>query len=237
MNALKKIVQKILIKFGYKIVRNHNQDIVQPHYVLHEYKKPDGSFDYARYQSVQIAGNKEKIKQVWALEENIRFLSEYIAKTLTNPQFGLCHGTRQGKEQEWFKKHLECRVLGTEISETAEEYPNTIQWDFHDVKPEWLNSVDFIYSNALDHSYDPERCLAAWMSCLKSGGVCILEHTSGHEARAANELDPFGASLELMPYLIACWGKDKFYLLEMLPAPIKRNGVTFCNYLILLNRK
>ena len=36
-------------------------------------------------------------------------------------------------------------MIDTEISETAEQFPNTIQWDFHKVKPEWLSSVDFIY--------------------------------------------------------------------------------------------
>ena len=39
---------------------------------------------------------------------------------------------------------------------------------------------------------DPEKCLNSWMSCLRPGGLCIIEHSSRHEAQAANELDPFG---------------------------------------------
>ena len=70
-----------------------------------------------------------------------------------------CHGTRQGFEQKWFSKNLECKVIGTEISDNANDYKNTIEWDFHNVKKEWIGSVDFIYSNALDHSYDPNKCL------------------------------------------------------------------------------
>ncbi|MEJ0015745.1 MAG: hypothetical protein WDN25_04115 [Acetobacteraceae bacterium] len=48
-------------------------------------------------------------------------------------------------------------MLGTEISDTATQSSTTIQWDFHEVKPEWLNSVDFIYSVSWDHRYDPVK--------------------------------------------------------------------------------
>ena len=137
---------------------------------VYQYRKPDGTFDYERYQQVQIAGNKRKIENVWVREENISFLSSYLRDSIADIEFGLCHGTRRGKEQEWFRKHLDCDVIGTEISDTAEQFPHTIQWDFHKVKPEWIDSVDFIYSNSFDHSYDPRECLNAWMSCMKKGG-------------------------------------------------------------------
>ena len=233
---IKKIIKKIINKYGYDLVRTKQSVVTAPHYYLYEYKKLDGTFDYERYQAIQKLGNERKRGQVWALEENIKFLSEYIALSLPNLNFGLCHGTRQGKEQKWFKEVLGCQVLGTEISESASEYPDTIQWDFHDVKQDWLGAVDFVYSNAFDHSYDPEKCLSGWMSCLRPGGICILEHTSGHEAGVANQLDPFGASLEIMPYLIARWGKKKYFLLEMLSSPTKRGDVSFCNYFVIKNR-
>ena len=92
------------------------------------------------------------------------------------------------------KKGFNVDMLGTEISDTAKDFPNTIEWDFHEVKEEWLGNVDFIYSNALDHSYKPEECLQAWMSCLKQDGVCIIEWTSGHQN--SRPMDPFGATLD-----------------------------------------
>lgn len=232
---LRKTIQTALGHFGYKLARVQETQQRPSMYVLHEYRNPDGSFDYSRYQLVQKEGNRLKRDQVWVLEENIKFLAEYIAKSVPDPKFGLCHGTRQGKEQQWFSEALGCQVLGTEISESASDFPNTIQWDFHEVKPEWLGKVDFIYSNSFDHSYDPELCLGRWMSCLRKGGLCILEHTSGHEPRAANELDPFGAQLEIMPYLIAQWGKGRFHLREMLRAPRVRGELNFCTYLVVSN--
>ena len=120
------------------------------------------------------------------------------------------------------------KVIGTEISETAAQFENTIQWDFHDVKPEWLASVDFIYSNSFDHSFDPGKCLSAWMSCLKPGGICLLEHTNAHGPRSVNELDPFGAELAIMPYLVATWGAGRFAVTDILKAPSGASTFFLC---------
>ena len=73
-----------------------------------------------------------------------------------NPKvsFGLCHGTRRGFEQkqikeEFSKRGKDVNVIGTEISDTANQFESTIEWDFHNVHPDWVNNVDFIYSNSL----------------------------------------------------------------------------------------
>lgn len=200
-------------------------------YQLYQYRKSDGSFDYEKYKRVQTAGNRRKIEKVWVQEENIAFLADYIREVVGTVAFGLCHGTRRGNEQLWFRKYLNCEVIGTEISDTAEQFPHTIQWDFHNVKPEWIGAVDFIYSNSLDHSYDPEKCLKTWMSCIKPGGVCIIEHSTRHER--ASELDPFGADISLMPSLILTWGKGAFFVREVLDAPSKPSSLDYIRYLII----
>lgn len=178
------------------------------------YVSVDGTFDYARYRRAQIAGNKAKINVQWAQEHNIAFLSGYIMGTLGRPAFGLCHGTRGGAEQAWFTKHLNCPVLGTEISDTASDFAETIQWDFHEVKPEWLRSVDFIYSNSWDHSYDPVKLFTAWMSCLKPNGLCFLEHTPSHTY--ADETDPLGMTLEELVDLLTELGHHRWQVMEIL---------------------
>ena len=198
--------------------------IDMPGVVLKQYLKEDGSFDYELYREVQNRGNKKKNQSVWVQEENIAFLAHYLKRNVKEIKFGLCHGTRRGKEQEWFNKYLGCDVLGTEIADSAVEFPNTIQWDFHQVKAEWLGAADFIYSNSLDHSYDPEACLNAWMNCLKPGGVCILEYTSNHDSKHVSRLDPFGADLEQMLALIRLWGAGQYYAYQVLEGPIIRDG-------------
>ncbi len=208
------LMMKILRAYGYGITKMGG---VLPCYEVYRYVKEDGSFDYERYRAVQVKGNLHKLEGNSIKEETIAFLSEYLFKKKHVFQFGLCHGTRRGKEQEYFQKYLNCKVLGTEISPTAVEFPDTLEWDFHEAKPEWLGAVDFIYSNALDHSYDQEKCLDSWISCLKDDGICIIEHRQG--SLHASELDPFGAHLVFMPYLITTWGKGKYSLREIIKSP------------------
>lgn len=184
---------------------------------IHAYLNESGKFDYERYRQAQVSANKRKIHSVWVQEDNIRFLADYVRQSIANPRLGLCHGTRRGLEQRWFRQYIGCEVIGTEISDTAADFPDTIQWDFHETKPEWLNAVDFIYSNSLDHSYDPEKCLNAWVSCLRSDGMLIIEHSS--DDVEARESDPFGAQLAVMPYLILQWAKGAFSTREIIRAP------------------
>jgi hypothetical protein len=223
-------IKKLINAAGYDVVKIRKNRDVGGEFELYQYCRQDGSFDYDKYKKIQVEGNKNKINQVWVLEENIAFLSKYLNKKLFDVSFGICHGTRRGDEQAWFRKYLGCEVIGTEISDTAEQFPDTIQWDFHDVKPEWIDSVGFIYSNAFDHSYDPEKCLNTWMSCVKKGGVCILEHTSGHER--ATELDPFGAHISAMPYLVLTWGKGAYCVTDLLKAPLT-GGIDYIYYIVI----
>jgi hypothetical protein len=226
--------KRLLVREG-PISRNghSNQKEERPGFLLYRYIKADGSFDYERYRFIQEQGNKAKIDQVWVKEENIAFLADYLRNHLSDIRFGICHGTRRGKEQEWFRKYLQCEVVGTELSETATNFPHTIRWDFHDTKPEWIGNVDFIYSNSLDHSYNPEKCLNAWMSCLRKGGFCIIEHTSGHSPEGATELDPFGADLIQMPYLICKWGRGSYGIRQLLDAPAKREELTYAAFIVI----
>lgn len=242
---IKNITKRLLGRFGYEIrridyERDATEELVQSKFpiqpgnggfVLHNYLDAHGAFDYGRYKQVQIEGNNLKLNYVWARPENIAFLAGYIREVIGQPTFGICHGTRRGKEQEWFRKHLECEVIGTEISETAQQFPHTICWDFHEAKPEWLGAVDFIYSNSLDHSYDPEKCLSVWIDCLKKGGLCIIEHSSDDEG--SSETDPFGAGISLMPYLILKWVQGRCAIRDMIDAPSKGACVKYLYFIIL----
>jgi len=149
---------------------------------------------YQEYQDIQIETNIRKIhkKVGWERERNIKRLSLYLLKRMNNIKKGICHGTRRGLEIRWFRKYLQADIIGTEISPNATNFQFTIEWDFHNVKPEWINNMDFIYSNSLDHSYDPYRCIDQWMSCLKPTGRCII----AWEPQEASEADPFGASYD-----------------------------------------
>jgi hypothetical protein len=179
---------------------------------LHSFTDSNGKFDYEKYRRIQEEGNIRKIKNVWADENVIHYLAKFAAANLDTILFGLCHGTRRGLEQAWFSKYTGAFFLGTEISSTATDFPNTIQWDFHNIKDDWIESVDVIYSNSWDHSYDPSLCFTNWMRCLRPGGFCFLEHASVHGDDEITELDPFGISLPELVLLLTDLSRGVFYV-------------------------
>jgi hypothetical protein len=185
---------------------------------LIEYINSAGNFDYRRYRDAQIAANHAKINAVWVCKPSIQFLSRYILKAMGKPAFGLCHGTRRGLEQAWFRECLggNVEVIGTEISDTAAQFPHTVRHDFHERRPEWVNAASFVYSNSWDHAYDPAKALFVRMESLRPGGVVILEHTIGHRPENASESDPFGIAFDDLVNFVNMIGGGRFYTSEVL---------------------
>ena len=190
----------------------------------YSYIDRDGNFDYRRYVAIQADGNKRKINSQWVDEASIAYLAKYILEHYGKPNFGICHGTRRGLEQLWFRKYLDCEVIGTEISDSATQFAHTIQWDFHEIRPEWTNSVDFIYSNSWDHSYDPECLFNSWMSCLRPSGLCIVEHNRAD--RHINELDCLGMELPELREFLVDLGQGRWELFDEITGgpPVRTNS-------------
>jgi hypothetical protein len=128
--------------------------------------------DYDHYYKAQLKKYERKKNNIWVKEKEIVMIVNHIKKNLVNVTRGLCHGTRTGWEIQEFKKRLKCDVLGTEIA--PNNIPDTITWDFHDIKDEWIKRFDFIYSNSFDHSNRPQYCIDQWMKCLKDRGICYV---------------------------------------------------------------
>ena len=62
--------------------------------------------DYELYKKFQTFGNKEKLHMQAASKMSIKALSKYIHANVPDLKFGLCHGTRRGNEQKWFKEYI-----------------------------------------------------------------------------------------------------------------------------------
>lgn len=151
---------------------------------------------YRDYVDRQTEKNVLKLDKVFITEKEVLFIQKRLLGKLPERPRIICHGVRNGTEVKLFRKHLNAHVIGTEISYTAERFPGVIRWDFHDVKPGWIGKVDLIYSNSLDHSYDPETCLKKWMTCLAPGGVCVVCWTMSHGRGEADGADCFRASAD-----------------------------------------
>jgi hypothetical protein len=156
--------------------------------------------DYEEYKKVQIETNVKKEDKVYAKSPVIKKISEELITRVEDEGIkGLCHGVRNGAEIIMFKKYLDkhynpCDIIGTEISHTSKKYDGIVEMDFHTVKEEYKEQFDFIYSNSLDHSYDPKKALSVWMGQLKENGVLIIEWSKNNFKNSQS--DPFSANYE-----------------------------------------
>lgn len=232
MRFLKNITKQLLRQIGYQIVPLPTWGVTrqvtdQRGYRLANWTDQDGRVDIAGYSREQERGNRAKIAQVWTNEANLRGLSHWLKDHEIKPSFILCHGTRNGFEQRIFHDEFGCEVLGTEISSTASQFPMTVQADFHETRDEWLGKADIVYSNSLDHAYDPAKAIRAWASAVRDGGVIVLEKASDSDPRGVSDLDPFGITLpNLLVFLMEVLG-DSASLCRLLDVPAPKLGSAY----------
>jgi hypothetical protein len=232
MRLVKKGVKRLLHRFGYQILQapswSTSRDVnEQDGYRLANWKQADGQYDLAAYRREQERGNRAKIEQIWTNRPNINYVSQWLRDRGVKPQFIVCHGTRNGFEQQVFSDFFHCEVIGTEISATAAQFPLTIQADFHESRPECEGKADIVYSNSLDHAYDPAMALRAWARSVKDGGAILLEKASDSDPRGVSDLDPFGIALpDLLVFLLETLG-DVASIRALLNVPNPRADATY----------
>jgi hypothetical protein len=151
---------------------------------------------YADYVEAQTKRNKKKIEKVAAASKELQWIADYIKLQNTGVGTGICHGVRNGFEVSVLRNLTQADVIGTEISDTADQFTNVIQWDFHKQKPEWIGKFDFVYSNSWDHSFDPETMLKNWMASLNDKGLVFLQWTDTHSEASVGGADCFGLSID-----------------------------------------
>ena len=188
-------------------------------YSIYPYHNAAGEFSYYFYTKHQGRMSTKKVHRTFALVETIEQIVAYLHAREIKPTFGLCHGVRNGNENQWFRERLPgCVVLGTEIGPLAETFPNTIRWDFHEVKPEWIGAVDFIYTNSLDHAYSSEKAVTNWMRCLTPSGRCFIEYWGDEKViNSGSPTDPFSADLGSVIELVTQWAADHHQIETVLP--------------------
>ena len=217
ITKIKNLINKILFKIGYRISKvNNTGELVK----IHKYK------DYKEYRDTQIFFNKKKITNVWADEKTLNQIIIFLEKNINNNKIkGICHGSRNGFEQNYFNKYNEkFDVIGTDISETAKDYKNSYIHDFHDIKKEWINNFDFVYSNSLDQSFDPKKALSVWLSQIKDNGFVFIEHSDQHGVISSGRMDPFGVEANFFPYLLTEWYGHKISIEMIKGIKINKNN-------------
>lgn len=143
--------------------------------------------NYKDYVAAQTEANKEKLHRTWVDKATV----ELVAKSVDYPvKRVLCHGTRNGTEQKLFKAaYPDAWVIGTEISETAGKFANTVQHDFHEPFEDFAGTFDILYSNSFDHAYDPAKALGTWRDQLAPGRRLFLEVALEGDINISNKWD------------------------------------------------
>ena len=227
VSRIKDLINKTLIKFGYRISKINTTDKL---FKIHKYK------NYDEYKKTQIFFNKQKINKVWADEDTLKIISNFLKENIKSEKIkGLCHGSRNGFEQKCFINEIpNAEVIGTDISETANDYDNSIVHDFHDEKKDWIENFDFVYSNSLDQSYDPEKALNTWINQVKKNRYVIIEHSDQHGVISSGKMDPFGVEANFFPYLLTEWFGHKISL--KIIKSIKKNKNDAPVYLFIMKK-
>ena len=106
-----------------------------------------------------------------------RILDDFIKFDLKKANV-LCLGARLGGEVRAFIE-LNCFAVGIDLN-PGENNKNVLYGDFHNIQfPN--KSVDIIFSNSLDHSFDFEKVLEEIKRVLKEDGFLILEMAYGYK--------------------------------------------------------
>lgn len=135
---------------------------------------------YEDYVRAQVTANHQKIEKVWLTEAEAWVIASIVQHRLFHASRGLCHGSRNGWECRWFAEHLRQEVVGTDIADTAPAH-GLVQHDFHEPRADFTQAFDWVYSNAIDHAYDPRKALRAWLGQLKPGGLVLLHWSPEHD--------------------------------------------------------
>ncbi len=190
-------------------------------YLIWKYK------DHKEYEECQISKYNANKDGKWCREEDVKFLyDEFLINRFKTIKMGICHGAKTGYENQLFTKYTGTRFIGTDIATSSDD---VIEWDMHDIKDEWINNVDIIYTNSFDHTYKPIELLQAWIKCLSANGVIIIEWTWQHgRSGTSTSSDPLAADRhEYWEIITAAGGKKvtelgKFASKNNVGAPIDK---------------
>jgi hypothetical protein len=218
MKILKKFNKIFFNLLGYQISRKTDED----DFYLHKYNS------YKKYKDTQILHNIRKINKVWADQHTMNrvalLVKEQKTRKNTKKKLGLCHGTRNGYEQNYLNSlNMGIFAIGTDISPACSKFLNTFVWDFHKHNKNWINRFDFVYTNSLDQSWNPKKAIEVWLGQIKKDGQIIIEHTKSHGPEEAGEMDPFGVRPSVFPYILTMWFGHKITISHSVEKKYKSN--------------
>jgi len=167
-NKMKVIAKKILKSFGL---------IKKPKWFPQESLSKRSYENYEEY--VRHQASKLRLLDLTEYDKNYKAALIERYRGLTSEFKGanmLCLGARTGSECEAFIS-LGAFAIGVDLN-PGEQNKYVVNGDFHDLQ--FANSsVDYVFTNALDHSFDLAKVLAEVHRVLKDEGTFYAEIVNG----------------------------------------------------------
>lgn len=138
--------------------------------------------EYSNYDDY-LAHQKDELQRIDLSEYDIKYrrvLRERLEKLdiSWHGKTVLCLAARLGTEVRSFLD-IGCFAVGIDLN-PGEDNPYVLYGDFHNLQFP-TNSVDVVFTNALDHAFDVERLIAEIKRVLNPNGLFIIEAMRGSE--------------------------------------------------------
>lgn len=147
---------------------------------------------YDDYLSAQLVRSKSKWGRKphfnWLFKQDLHDRWAIVKRSMGNPEMICCMGIRDGTEVREFEGYYpKAKVYGVDINENIKSIKGDkslfFQYDFNKLPEDWESMFDLVYSNSIDHSYNPQETLREWARVLKPGGYLFIEFIIGGETR------------------------------------------------------
>lgn len=130
--------------------------------------------DYDKYLKLQTGRSQSKWGRSSYFDSVFRQnLTKAMNKLDVDPKTVICMGCRDGTELFLFhEKYPDAVVYGVDLNENIQtirlkttqykEHIRIYKRDFNKLDDSWGDTFDLVFSNSLDHAYDPHKTIDEW---------------------------------------------------------------------------
>lgn len=143
---------------------------------------------YQKYLKDQITraeskwGRKHDYDEIF--KQQLRLTIKEVEEFIGYPQKICCMGCRTGTEVFEFKeKFPRSEVHGIDITENINSIRTHLDvsielQDFNNLPVDWTDRFDLVFSNSIDHAFDPAKTFKEWKRVTKPDGHLLIEFST-----------------------------------------------------------
>lgn len=143
---------------------------------------------YAQY----LKDQKHRARTKWGrkhdydeiFKQQLRLTIKDVRDQIGYPEKICCMGCRTGTEVFEFKEVFpKAEVHGVDIAENISTIRTHLDvrielQDFNKLPKDWQGRFDLVFSNSIDHAFDPIKTFSEWQRVTKPGGHLLIEFST-----------------------------------------------------------